>query len=90
MQRCFPQVVAESYQVFVCTWMCKLDGSDKNLPGELCGYAQYHYFNGKVISADLVFDELPNLATGFSILRGWQKEKNEKNCHTFLQMDLIQ
>ena len=43
----FPQVVAESYQVFECTWMRHLDGADKDLPGELNGYEPpYHDFNG--------------------------------------------
>ncbi|MDD5937312.1 MAG: hypothetical protein PUC65_17380 [Clostridiales bacterium] len=43
----FPQVIAEAYQVFECTWMRQLDGADKDLPGNLNGYEPpYHDFNG--------------------------------------------
>lgn len=43
----FPQVVAESFQVFECTWMSELDGADADKPGELDGYPPpYHDFNG--------------------------------------------
>ncbi|MFA5421322.1 MAG: hypothetical protein WC344_00805 [Bacilli bacterium] len=43
----FPKVVAESFQIFECTWMKELDGADANKPGLLDGYpAPYHNFNG--------------------------------------------
>ncbi len=43
----FPKVVAESFQVFECTWMKELDGADKDQPGLLDGYPPpYHDFNG--------------------------------------------
>lgn len=42
-----PQVVAEAFQVFECTWMRELDGAQDDKPGELNGYpAPYHDFNG--------------------------------------------
>lgn len=43
----YPQVVAECYQAFECTWMDALDGADKDKAGELNGYpGPYHDFNG--------------------------------------------
>ncbi|HHY64331.1 MAG TPA: hypothetical protein GX501_04735 [Clostridiaceae bacterium] len=43
----FPKVVAESYQVFECTWMRELDGAQDDKPGCLDGYdPPYHDFNG--------------------------------------------
>lgn len=43
----FPQVVAESFQVFECTWMRELDNAKDDKPGELNGYQPpYHDFNG--------------------------------------------
>ena len=43
----FPKVVAESYQVFECTWMRELDGAQDDKPGQLNGYpGPYHDFNG--------------------------------------------
>lgn len=43
----FPEVVAESFQVFECTWMRELDNAQDDKPGELNGYQPpYHDFNG--------------------------------------------
>lgn len=43
----YPQVVAESFQVFECTWMRELDNAQDDKPGKLDGYpAPYHDFNG--------------------------------------------
>ncbi len=43
----FPKVVAESYQVFECTWMSDLDGAFADKPGQLDGYPPpYRDFNG--------------------------------------------
>lgn len=43
----FPKVVAESFQVFECTWMRELDGAALDAPGQLDGYdPPYHDFNG--------------------------------------------
>lgn len=43
----YPKVIAESFQVFECTWMRELDGADSDKPGELNGYQPpYHDFNG--------------------------------------------
>lgn len=43
----FPKVVAESYQVYECTWMRELDGASKDVPGFMDGYEPpYHDFNG--------------------------------------------
>lgn len=43
----FPKVVAESFQVFECTWMSELDGASADEPGQLDGYPPpYHDFNG--------------------------------------------
>ena len=43
----FPQVIAESFQVFECTWMRELDGAQDDQPGQLNGYpGPYHDFNG--------------------------------------------
>lgn len=43
----FPKVVAESFQVFECTWMSALDGAQDDKPGMLDGYPPpYHDFNG--------------------------------------------
>lgn len=43
----YPQVVAESFQVFECTWMRELDNAQDDRPGELNGYpGPYHDFNG--------------------------------------------
>lgn len=43
----YPKVVAESFQVFECTWMRELDGAQDDKPGCLDGYpAPYHDFNG--------------------------------------------
>ena len=43
----YPQVAAEAYQVFECTWMRELDGAQDDKPGELNGYPPpYHDFNG--------------------------------------------
>ena len=46
-QERFPQVVAESFQVFECTWMLELDNAQDDRPGCLNGYpGPYHDFNG--------------------------------------------
>lgn len=43
----FPKVVAESFQVFECTWMKELDGAQNDKPGMLDGYPPpYRDFNG--------------------------------------------
>jgi hypothetical protein len=43
----FPKVVAESFQVFECTWMSELDGASGDKPGQLDGYPPpYRDFNG--------------------------------------------
>lgn len=43
----FPKVVAESFQVFECTWMRELDNAQDDQPGNLNGYpGPYHDFNG--------------------------------------------
>lgn len=43
----FPKVVAESFQVFECTWMKELDNASRDQPGLLEGYPPpYHDFNG--------------------------------------------
>lgn len=43
----FPKVVAESFQVFECTWMSALDGASDDKPGLLDGYPPpYRDFNG--------------------------------------------
>lgn len=43
----YPKVVAESFQVFECTWMRELDGASNDQPGILDGYpGPYHDFNG--------------------------------------------
>ena len=43
----FPKVVAESFQVFECTWMSELDGASADKPGQLDGYPPpYRVFNG--------------------------------------------
>ena len=43
----FPKVVAQSYQVFECTWMRELDHAQEDKPGQLDGYEPpYHDFNG--------------------------------------------
>ena len=43
----FPKVVAESFQVFECTWMSELDGASADKPGQLDGYPPpYRDFNG--------------------------------------------
>lgn len=43
----YPKVVAESFQVFECTWMRELDNAQDDKPGELDGYeGPYHDFNG--------------------------------------------
>ncbi len=43
----FPQVVAESFQVFECTWVKELDNAQSDKAGELNGYTPpYHDFNG--------------------------------------------
>ncbi len=43
----YPQVIAESYQVFECTWMDTLDNAQDDKAGELNGYpGPYHDFNG--------------------------------------------
>ncbi len=43
----FPKVVAESFQVFECTWMSDLDGASADKPGQLDGYPPpYRDFNG--------------------------------------------
>lgn len=43
----FPEVVAEAYQSFECTWMRDLDHATNDQPGELDGYQPpYHDFNG--------------------------------------------
>lgn len=43
----FPKVVAESFQVFECTWMSALDGASADKPGLLDGYPPpYRDFNG--------------------------------------------
>ncbi len=42
-----PLVVAESYQVFECTWMRELDNAQDDAPGCVEGYEPpYHDFNG--------------------------------------------
>lgn len=42
-----PKVVAESFQVFECTWMRELDGASTDKPGMLDGYPPpYRDFNG--------------------------------------------
>jgi len=42
-----PLVVAESYQVFECTWVTELDNAQDDKAGELEGYEPpYHNFNG--------------------------------------------
>ena len=43
----FPKVVAESFQVFECTWMSELDGASADKPGQFDGYPPpYRDFNG--------------------------------------------
>lgn len=43
----FPKVVAESFQVFECTWMSELEGAYEDKPGCLDGYPPpYRNFNG--------------------------------------------
>jgi len=43
----YPKIVAESFQVFECTWMRELDNAQDDKPGELNGYpGPYHDFNG--------------------------------------------
>lgn len=43
----YPKVVAESFQVFECTWMRELDNARDDKAGELDGYpSPYHDFNG--------------------------------------------
>jgi len=43
----FPKVVAESFQVFECTWMSELDGASADKPGLFDGYPPpYRDFNG--------------------------------------------
>lgn len=43
----YPKVVAESFQVFECTWMRHLDNAQDDKPGQLDGYEPpYHDFNG--------------------------------------------
>lgn len=43
----FPKAVTESFQVFECTWMSKLDGAFADKPGLLDGYPPpYRDFNG--------------------------------------------
>jgi flavin reductase (DIM6/NTAB) family NADH-FMN oxidoreductase RutF len=43
----FPKVVAESYQVFECTWMSELENAHEDKPGNLDGYPPpYRNFNG--------------------------------------------
>lgn len=43
----YPQVVAESFQVFECTWMRELDHAHTDQAGQLNGYpGPYHDFNG--------------------------------------------
>ncbi|NLA71674.1 MAG: hypothetical protein GX850_04540 [Clostridiaceae bacterium] len=42
-----PQVLTDAVQVIECTWMCELDGADKDLAGQLNGYeGPYRDFNG--------------------------------------------
>jgi hypothetical protein len=42
-----PQVVAEAFQVFECTWMSELDDATGDSPGQMDGYPEpYHDFNG--------------------------------------------
>ncbi len=42
-----PMVLADAIQVIECTWVCELDGADKDVAGELNGYeGPYHDFNG--------------------------------------------
>lgn len=42
-----PKIVAESFQVFECTWDDSLDGANKDKPGNLEGYEPpYRDFNG--------------------------------------------
>ncbi len=46
-EEAFPKVVAESYQVFECTWMSDLDGASADKSGQLDGYPPpYRDFNG--------------------------------------------
>ena len=46
-EEAFPKVVAESFQVFECTWMRELDGAAGDASGQLDGYEPpYHDFNG--------------------------------------------
>lgn len=43
----YPQVIAESFQAFECTWMRHLDNAQDDKPGLLDGYPPpYHDFNG--------------------------------------------
>lgn len=43
----YPKVVAQSFQVFECTWMRELDNAQNDKPGQLEGYAPpYRDFNG--------------------------------------------
>lgn len=43
----YPQVIAESFQVFECTWVDTLDNAQNDQPGLLDGYPPpYHDFNG--------------------------------------------
>ena len=43
----YPQIIAESFQVFECTWVDTLDNAQDDKPGLLNGYpAPYHDFNG--------------------------------------------
>lgn len=43
----YPKVIAESFQVFECTWVDTLDNAQDDKPGELNGYpGPYHDFNG--------------------------------------------
>lgn len=43
----YPKVIAESYQVFECTWVRELDNAQDDQPGSLNGYpGPYHDFNG--------------------------------------------
>lgn len=42
-----PKVLTDAIQVIECTWVRELDGADRDLAGELCGYeGPYHDFNG--------------------------------------------
>ena len=46
-QGTYPQVIAECFQVFECTWVDTLDNAQDDKPGELNGYpGPYHDFNG--------------------------------------------